>query len=132
MRVLVCGGRAYADWDRLSGALDEIHAARPISLIIHGDATGADKLAKHWAIRKGIPEQAYPAEWHKVSGVPRHLIGYSSKGKPFNRAAGPQRNQQMLDEGNPDLVVAFPGGAGTADMRGRAFTRGVAVIDVEP
>jgi predicted Rossmann-fold nucleotide-binding protein len=35
-------------------------------------------------------------------------------------AAGPIRNQQMIDEGKPDLVIAFPGGAGTHDMMARA------------
>ena len=47
------------------------------------------------------------------------------------RAAGPIRNEQMLREGCPDLVVAFhddPGlGRGTADMVRRALAAGVPV-----
>jgi hypothetical protein len=35
--------------------------------------------------------------------------------KRYGNAAGPIRNQQMLDWG-PDLVVAFAGGTGTAGM----------------
>ena len=35
----------------------------------------------------------------------------------------------MLDERRPDLVVAFPGGRGTADMVGRARSAGIEVID---
>jgi hypothetical protein len=38
----------------------------------------------------------------------------------FGRSGGPKRNQQMLEEGKPDLVLAFPGGRGTADMVRRA------------
>jgi hypothetical protein len=35
----------------------------------------------------------------------------------------------MLDEGRPDVVVAFPGGRGTADMMMRAGSAGVEVIE---
>jgi hypothetical protein len=38
------------------------------------------------------------------------------------------RNQAMLDYGKPDLVVAFPGGKGTADMVRRARVAGVKVL----
>lgn len=34
----------------------------------------------------------------------------------LGRKAGPIRNQRMLDEGKPALVIAFPGGTGTAGM----------------
>jgi hypothetical protein len=36
----------------------------------------------------------------------------------------------MLDDGKPELVVAFPGGRGTADMMRRAREAGVEVIEV--
>ena len=52
--------------------------------------------------------ELFPADW-KVRG----------------RAAGHIRNQQMLDEGRPHLVVAFPGGRGTADMVRRARAAGI-------
>jgi hypothetical protein len=44
------------------------------------------------------------------------------------RAAGPIRNQKMLDWG-PDLVVAFAGGDGTACMMRLARAAGVEVIE---
>ncbi len=47
------------------------------------------------------------------------------------RAAGVIRNQAMLDYGI-DLVLAFPGGRGTADMVRRARSAGVAVAAVAP
>ena len=43
------------------------------------------------------------------------------------RSAGPIRNQAMLDEGRPDLVVAFPGHHGTADIVRRARAAGIKV-----
>ncbi len=36
----------------------------------------------------------------------------------------------MIDEGKPDLVIAFPGRRGTADMKARALKAGIAVIEV--
>ena len=51
---------------------------------------------------------------------------------PNGYRAGPIRNQEMLDKGKPDLVIAFPGGKGTADMVGRALRTGVFVYRVPP
>jgi hypothetical protein len=33
----------------------------------------------------------------------------------------------MLDEGLPDLAVAFPGGRGTADMKAKVTRKGVSL-----
>lgn len=112
-RVLVCGGRDYCDLPTVNAFLDGI-TPRP-TMIIHGGARGADECAWRWACRSCVPDEAYPADW-----------------KTHGRAAGPIRNQRMLDEGKPDLVVAFPGGRGTADMVRRAKAAGVKVIEVKP
>lgn len=48
----------------------------------------------------------------------------------LGRKAGPIRNQRMLDDGRPELVVAFPGGPGTAHMCRIAREAGVEVIEV--
>jgi hypothetical protein len=50
-------------------------------------------------------------------------------GKAWAGKAGPIRKQQMLDEGKPDLVVAFPGGRGTAHMVRIARAAGIEVIE---
>ena len=107
MRVLVCGGRKYTNREHIHNTLCDIDAERgPITRVIHGGATGADDEAiKH------IP---FVAEWHK-----------------HGRAAGPIRNKRMLEEGKPDLVVAFPGGKGTANMVKIAESAGVEVIKIE-
>lgn len=109
MRVLVCGGRDYQDEVRVAAVLSGIGG---ISQIIHGGARGADDLARVWAIRSGIPDRQFSANWTR------------------GRMAGPIRNQRMLDEGKPDLVVAFPGGRGTADMVRRARAAGIAVQEI--
>lgn len=107
MRVLVCGGRDFADRDRVFNALDKLN---PDS-IVQGGARGADALAVQWASARGIPYTTIAARWRLYGG-----------------AAGPIRNQAMLDLCKPDLVLAFPGGRGTADMVTRAVAAGIEVV----
>jgi hypothetical protein len=113
MRVLVCGGRDYLDRDRLFMELDALRLARGVTVVISGCARGADTLGLEWAEARGIEVTRFPADW-----------------ETHRRAAGPIRNQQMLDEGNPDLVIAFPGGRGTADMVRRATAAGIETIQL--
>ena len=94
--------------------LDAAHQRDPFEVVIHGDFRGADKLAKAWAKSRGIPEEPYPADWGS-----------------YGKAAGPKRNQRMLDEGKPDIVVAFPGGDGTKDMTDRARAAHIRVVDIK-
>ena len=113
MRVLVCGGREFANRQMLTEALNRLHRERGVALIIAGGARGADTMAEWWAKTQNVPFDVYQADWTGLG-----------------RKAGPVRNQRMLDEGKPDLVVAFPGGRGTADMMRRAREAGVEVIEV--
>ena len=110
MRILVCGGRDFSDADFLSGILDAAKREYGNVEIINGGASGADKLAEAWAFARNVTCAAYPADWKK-----------------YGRAAGPIRNQRMLDKGRPELVIAFPGGRGTDDMVRRAMEAGVFV-----
>ncbi|WP_068458962.1 DUF2493 domain-containing protein [Hyphomicrobium sulfonivorans] len=112
MRVLVCGGRDFSDAAAVSRELDALALSGPLTLI-EGGAFGADRLARLWALRKGLEVVTFPANW-----------------KLHGKAAGPLRNQEMLDAGRPDLVVAFVGGRGTADMVRRARAAGVKVREV--
>ncbi len=115
MRILVCGGRDFDDRDFLREVLDELAREHVIDVVIHGDAVGADRMAGEWARLSGIRELAFPADWEK-----------------YRQAAGPIRNQQMLVEAAPDLVVAFPGGRGTANMIRQARAAGVPVHEHGP
>lgn len=114
MQVLVCGGRDFTDRERLFRVIDWL-CPDQITCIIHGGATGADTLAGEWAKYSYVECKVYPAQWDK-----------------YGRSAGPVRNQQMLDEGKPDLVLAFPGGAGTRNMIMLARRAGVDVLEVTP
>jgi hypothetical protein len=114
MRVIICGGRSFSDEGMLENYLDMLHAIHRFDLVIHGGARGADSLAEIWAYRRHIEVKKYPAEWAK----------YGAK------AAGPIRNKQMIDEGFPDLVIAFEGGRGTRNMKTQAAYAGLRVIDL--
>lgn len=131
MRVLVCGGRSYADKLLLDRKLDELHAGRGIILIIEGGASGADFFANVWAKKNGVPVRTFKvtdAEWRDIN-VPGAVVRRRKDGTKYNAAAGIWRNTRMLQEGKPDLVVAFPGGDGTANMVEQARRAGVEVIE---
>ena len=116
-RYLVCGGRDYSDMDAVARVFKELDIW-PDDEICHGSARGADTLAGVVANGRGVKVTRFPADWNK-----------------HGKAAGPIRNQQMLDEFRPDIVVAFPGGTGTADMCKRAKAAGVLLVyavDVDP
>ncbi len=117
MKVLVCGAaprRRTGDpgWTNREAIHRELEKLPADTVIIEGEAEGADLLARDVAEVMGFTVEPYPAEW-----------------KRYGRAAGPIRNRQMLDEGQPDLVLAFhadiAASTGTADMLGQAKKRGI-------
>ena len=118
IRVLVTGGRDFTDQAEMDRVLDQIHRKRGISAIIAGGARGADTLAANWARRNNVALEEKPADWKK-----------------HGKSAGFKRNQEMLTKGKPNVVMAFPGGKGTAHMVETATKAGVKVfqnIDVKP
>lgn len=123
-RILVCGGRDFNDYSVVRNALDRIVVDRgwitpkdkygnflPHVTIIHGGASGADDCADQWAVVNWCGLEIFRADW-----------------ETHGKSAGPIRNQRMIDDGKPDMVVAFPGGRGTADMVRRAERSGIQVI----
>ena len=63
MRVLICGGRQFADADLLWKTMDDLSAATPICEVIVRGATGADTLAEHWAKDRRVPYRIFLANW---------------------------------------------------------------------
>jgi hypothetical protein len=129
MRVLVCGGRDFGYCrvgyrspehlfltDYLDKRLNPDNLPLPPNglVIIEGGAKGADSAAADWAVVNWVMIEEYPADWEK-----------------HGKRAGYLRNVQMLEEGKPDLVIAFPGGKGTAMMINLAKGAGVPVEIVE-
>lgn len=95
--VAVTGGRWYQDRAKVFAVLDGELATDGIAVLVHGACrTGADHWADEWASERKVNRRWYPADW-----------------KTHGDAAGPIRNRHMLHDANPDLLIAFPGGAGT-------------------
>jgi hypothetical protein len=122
-RVIVCGGRDFEDRAYVFTVLSALHETRGIECVIEGgcrarrvDGTllSADRYAAWWARDYGVELATIPADWKK-------------HGKP----AGPIRNAEMMRY-NPSLVIAFPGGKGTADMVTKAKRAGTEVWEVNP
>lgn len=110
MKVLVCGGRDFKNHVVANKALDLLDKEYKFTVVIDGMARGADELGFNWAISRGVKTERYRADWDT-----------------YGRSAGPIRNKQMLVEGVPELVVAFPGGAGTANMIKQAEAAGIPI-----
>lgn len=110
MKVLVCGDRYWSDAFRTELRLKKLP---PGTVIIEGEARGADTIARDAALALGFEVRRFPADWKK-----------------YGRAAGPIRNREMLDQ-KPDLVIAFHSdlskSRGTADTVREAKKRGIPV-----
>jgi YspA, cpYpsA-related SLOG family len=116
VRVLVCGDREWTDrplMESVIRALREKHGSELV--IIEGDCRGADKMAGSIAADLDLEVLKFPAEWSKYGG-----------------AAGPIRNQQMIDEGRPKLGIAFHNdlahSKGTKDMVKRLKAHKITVL----
>jgi hypothetical protein len=119
MKVLVTGSRDWTDQAMIDSVLDDLSEQHGPLTIIEGGARGADSCAKRWANTRDMECRTYRADWGR-----------------YRKGAGPVRNQQMLDEEHPDLVVAFhadlAASKGTADMVRRARKGGYDVFEYQP
>lgn len=90
IRILICGGRDFNDYARCK--TDVLRLAKGYSEVtfITGMARGADSLALKLYTEFECELDKYPADWDT-----------------FGKSAGFRRNQQMLDEGKPDVVLAY-------------------------
>jgi hypothetical protein len=116
MRVLICGSRKWTDDKIIYSILEGLTLREGPIVLISGGAAGADSFAAQWAYANGIQHEEYLAEW-ELSG----------------KAAGPIRNQHMLEDGKPDIVIGFPTAEsiGTYDMLRRSAKAGVPTFRVE-
>lgn len=112
--VIAAGGGRDLAWShqRIAAELLARSGGRLVHLLLHGGARGADASIARAAHQLGWSVLVMPAEWR------RH-----------GRAAGPIRNRELLElavaralaHTSPGvstsvLVVAFPGGPGTASL----------------
>ena len=103
MRILITGSRRWFDWNTFNDALNEATKGQSDIVIVHGDClTGADSMAKDWALYQSVIQEPHPAEWDR-----------------YGKRAGYVRNADMVKLG-ADLCLAFikngsPGATMTAE-----------------
>ena len=97
-------------------------------MVIEGGATGADRLCREWARAHGVHTLRVDALWDFYAEQERKGVPGATRGK-----AGPVRNSAMVRLAKllSAVVVAFPGGEGTADLVGKARGMGLVVVEVE-
>ena len=99
VKVLVCGGRNYNNREKVFDTLNNLaEEGITVGEIIEGGARGADRIGREWALENGIKVTTVEADWNQ-----------------FGKSAGYIRNNEMVKL-KPDIVVAFKGGKGTANM----------------
>jgi hypothetical protein len=108
--VIVCGGREFNDYNLIESTM--ARELLPGTVVVTGGARGADYNADLAANRLGFQRVIFPANWTQ-----------------HGKGAGPRRNMMMLSLMKPDLVLAFPGGTGTAHMVRIARESGVRVVE---
>lgn len=111
MRILVCGGREFRNVEKMNAVLSQVCSWAPDRanlVIIHGGCRGADQMAGQWAKENNVKVVEVPAKWAE-----------------HGNAAGPIRNQLMIDQFAPTQGVVFHGGRGTLDMLARLFNAGI-------
>lgn len=118
-RILVTGSRDWMDVDILEAELEKYRPEYNISdpvVLVHGACEGADLIAARLWEWWNLPTEAHEAKWSE-----------------FGYAAGPIRNQRMVDLG-ADLCLAFPtrGSRGTWDLVNRARAAGIPVTVIYP
>jgi hypothetical protein len=123
VRICVTGGRTFNYTSWLHAGLDLLHeVSGGISEIIEGGAAGADVRAGEWSERRlGKKATVVKAEWEKYSAGLKH---------GQKNPAGIIRNNQMVAM-KPDIVLACPGGSGTAHMVAASKKAGLKVIFLE-
>ena len=121
MKILVCGSRL---WTLRAPIERQLRRLAPGDIVVYGHHwEGANAIADIIAVELGLVVRRYPANWKK-----------------FGRAAGPKRNQEMIDkehlpkepiEACLAFAENFAAAHGTSDMRRRAFAAGIRVESFE-
>lgn len=120
--VLICGGRNLNNiivWEWLEKyaikKLEEhFNSHIKIDKVITGGALGADRGGSQWAISNNL-----------------YLIEFLANWKKYGKSAGIIRNKEMLNIGNPNIIIAFPGGNGTNNMIKISREKGIEIIYAE-
>lgn len=118
MRVLICAGRFYADIrtvERVLELFSQQHSqSQPVRVLIHGGHQTLGAMIERWAREADVHVVRYPANWA--------LHG---------KYAEIRRNLFMIEDSQPDVILAFAGGEDTADCIKLARRVGIKVMEMD-
>jgi len=104
----IIGSRRFRDYELFCEICDPFKDQ--MSQIVSGGALGADTLASHYAKDNGIEFLVFPAQW-----------------RVYGKAAGPIRNQLIVDVADHMIAFLSPKSTGTADSISKAQLKGIPV-----
>lgn len=111
-RILICGDREWRDRLLIRRCLVTVPKN---TVVIEGEARGADLLAREEAEALGLTVLRFPADWDT-----------------YRKAAGPIRNTAMLRDGKPTRVWAYhddlTNSKGTKNMVNQSIAKGLPVF----
>lgn len=112
MKIIVSGSRYWSEKKHYSVIFAVLKQYDQKTTIITGGCRGVDALAEKAARKLGMTVVTYPAKWQQ-----------------YGRAAGPIRNEQMITQERPDMVLLFhddiENSRGTKNMRNLAKKYGI-------
>lgn len=104
LSVVVAGSRSISEYVSTEGAgvlvanaIEESEFA--VNEVVSGTARGVDQVGEKWADKRGISIEHFPADWDE-----------------HGRAAGPIRNQEMVEYADAVVAVHVGASKGTADL----------------
>lgn len=93
MKLLVSGGRKFADLKLMDRALDALHRRKRIGLLATGSLPGAQEMAYYWAVRNRIAT----------------IVTYPQQPDLSGRLNCSHWHHEVLKKWAFDGVVVFPG-----------------------
>ena len=126
MKTVIAGSRDITDYNLVKTAIED--SGFVISEVVCGKSRGVDSLGELWAKNNNIPVKEFPAKWNDIKeGGPVKLNKF---GKPYNPAAGFDRNEEMAKWAEA-LISVHNGSNGSAHMLKMAKKYGLKVYEVK-
>jgi hypothetical protein len=126
--IIAAGGRTFSDWFQAKAAITHISGKFDLVEVIEGGAAGADTVGGMLADRFGLLRRTEHAKWDEFARQgQRHLAGPTRNSVMANMLSD-RREQTGVKVG----LLAFAGGAGTANMIRTAESMNIRPMKIEP
>lgn len=112
MRLIIAGSRHLQITPDTIGFLVDQFALQP-TVVLSGEAQGADRAGANWAMLTGVKLERYPADWHR-----------------FGKSAGHRRNRLMASFADALLLVWDGKSSGSKSMKEYAEQHQLKIFEV--